>query len=217
MKNLKSLLEAQFESFAVKLDYFITTNPVLLKYKILEQFFNQRSEKTYTERKTTIDNLIDEIYRSDLWYGSDNDYTNVLNDLKNHVKRNTEVYLKILEYANNRFDWNNVEAGLFISEPLSVILDDAKYQLDCLKKRNDPKEYEKLFIYADKSKEDYYYDMITAYCDVNVSPNVWSSDILYTSKEDEHHYLDMYTDLLLYRALDELSKFSTFINNKDYQ
>lgn len=213
LQKLKMILDGQFKNISIQINYFLTTNPLLLKMRLLQEYCKRKKYDTKKERIDQIGKLIDSIYKSDDWCKNVEDYEKALKALREHILNNTKVYIEMIEYYESQkagthsISWENIVRGLTVSEPLSVLLSDARYQIDnyvvteresfSLTKHESFETYRKVFVYKEKECEDYYYDMISAYCDTNISPNVWHLD----SMPEHGNYLDFYSDLLLYQYL----------------
>lgn len=243
LAKLKKTTESQFLDFRVGLDYFMTTNPLLLKCRILWDYLkytgdftdpvpteNNQMNKDDQVKWAKIRMKIDKYIKKDVYTFPNavkaKNFTKLKNSLITHIQENAHLYLSLLKYyfevvnnpGNSDSVWesNLVETNLFKSEPLSMLLEDAKTQLTRLAKTwrylhlsetNYRVDYEKLFIAEYDSKEfkaydkDYYYAMVEAYCSTEILPHDWS--LPDKAAEGDKHYPDFYSDLLLYKKLAE--------------
>jgi len=239
---LKKLLDRQFNMTNVKLNYFITSNPLMLKAKIIDDY-----EKLNPKRK--IVDVIDTIYKPDdmsklLSRGSKQKYINAMKQLKDTVVKRYYIYKAMNDYykklRTNESDaeeywesnvWNKVNRTI----PQEMLLFDMKVQYSRLADSEDYENnydsYTSLFEAnykrdAEKEKnwekgiykkyknmaEDYFYNMVASYCSPEVSPYRLYENDLLEDSED-NVTLDFYTDFELFRILASYIDNTSDVNN----
>jgi|GEM_PF-6477336 len=258
--KLKKLLDGQFSKTNVKLDYFITSNPLLLKARVIEDYiekykcfiakrlkkWNYNMSEDDIKRimgdnisEKEIGNIIDKIYKRNdeitKFFLSKyrKNYEEKMDKLKGQIKTRYNIYKAMNHYYKILIDnsktaedaethWNtNVLAKVYKTQPIDLLLFDAKVQynrlahIHCGRYKENyysyinlfQSEYEKDKVVGETEKYknmdwNYFFSTVNAYCSPEVSPYPISE--LPNGKlpiPNDKVLLDFYTDMALYQKI----------------
>jgi len=216
LSKLKQMLDGQFNKTKLKLEYFITSNPLMLKAKIIEKYeklklkyekFRENKsielgvcideiDKRYDLNICEIEDKIDEIYKENGiidFLNTDNHdlYKDAMTNLKLQIKERFHIYKAMNKYYNT-----------LITEPVDYITAESDWDKEVYKKvyKTQPVEmllfdakvqYNRLAdIYINKyiNKYDSYIDIFKA------EYKKCSKDFISTNKESYKKYKDIDSD-----------------------